>query len=352
MSNAERQTLNPKSLMPFTNALTKMLNIKHPLVMAPMFLVSNVAMIKEAINEGILGCFPSLNFRNEGELEKVLEELNSYLSTRKNLPGNYGVNIIVQRANPWTDKHIAICVKYKVPVIITSLGNPAETIRQVHAYGGKVFCDVTNIEHATKCNNAGCDGFVAVGQGAGGHAGPFPLILLIETLKNHFPDKPILAAGGIANGRALFSVLAAGASAGYCGTRFIASTEATVSQEYKQSILDSGMKDIILTERISGTPCTIINTEFAKKIGTKQNQFEKFMSNNPKTKKYFKMLIQRRGFNWLEDAVKPGNYNNLWCAGQTVEVINDIKPMKEIIAEMVHDMDAAYSELKNNFEKK
>ena len=104
----------------------------------------------------------------------------------------------------------------------------------------------------------------------------------------------MIAAGGVANGRALLSVLAAGASAGYCGTRFIASTEAAVSHEYKKAILDAHMEDIVLTERISGTPCTIINTEFAKKIGTKQNAFEKFMSNNPRTKKFFKMLIQKR----------------------------------------------------------
>jgi nitronate monooxygenase len=259
------------------------------------------------------------------------------------------VNLIVQKANPWYDKHLEICLRHRVPVIITSLGNPEATIRGVHAYEGKVFCDVTNLEHAGKCFAAGCDGFVAVGQGAGGHAGPYPLILLVETLKKHYPQIPVLAAGGIANGRALLSVLSAGASAGYCGTRFVASTEADVSMEYKNAIVNSGMKDIVLTERISGTPCTIINTEFAKKIGTRQNRFEKFMSNNPRTKKYFKMLIQRRGFQWLEEAVKPGSYQNLWCAGQTVEVIDEIKPVAEIIREMVSQMNSAYEELKAQF---
>jgi nitronate monooxygenase len=109
------------------------------------------------------------------------------------------------------------------------------------------------------------------------------------------------------------------------------------------------MSDIVLTTRISGTPCTIINTEFAKKIGTRQNAVERFLSNNPRTKKFFKMLVQKRGFNWLEDAVKPGNYNNLWCAGQTVELIDEIKPVKEIISGMVSEMQQAKDELIRNF---
>jgi nitronate monooxygenase len=335
--------------MEFSNAFTKALNLKHPLVMAPMFLVSNTEMIKAGIEEGILACFPSLNFRNGNQLAEVLKELNAFIASRKNQPGTYGMNLIVQRSNPWAEKHLALCVEHKVPVVITSLGKPEETIRQVHSYGGKVFCDVTNIEHAKKCTDAGCDGFVAVGQGAGGHAGPYPLIILIETLLNHFPGKFVLAAGGIANGRALLGTLAAGASAGYCGTRFIASTESPVSMEYKKSIVDSQMTDIVLTTRISGTPCTIINTEFAKKIGTQQNLVERMLSNNPRTKKFFKMLVQKRGFNWLEDAVKPGNYNNLWCAGQTVELIDEIKPVREIITGMIAEMHRAKDELINCF---
>ena len=336
--------------MNYSNDFTRALNIRYPLVMAPMFLVSNLNMIEQSIDAGILGCFPTLNYRKEEDLKNILIKLNDFIARRKGAQGTYGVNLIVQKSNPWFEKHLEVVVAHKVPVVITSLGKPEETIRKVHEYGGKVFCDVTNMEHATKCYKAGCDGFVAVGQGAGGHAGPFPLILLIESLKNKFPEKPILAAGGIANGRALLSVLAAGASAGYCGTRFIASTEADVSGDYKKAIIESGMEDIVMTDRISGTPCTVINTEFAKKIGTKQNWFERFMGRNPRTKKYYKMIVQRRGFKWLEDAVKPGNYNSLWCAGQTVEMINEIKPVKEIIHDMIDEMEEAYEELELKFE--
>lgn len=333
-------------MLKFENELTKMLNLRFPLVMAPMFLVSNEAMLFAGMDAGILACFPSLNYREEGELDQVLSRLNEKLTSLNDQPGSYGMNLIVQKSNIWFEKHLESCIRNKVPVVITSLGSPKATIDAVHAYGGKVFCDVTNLVHAKKCHEHGCDGFVAVGQGAGGHAGPYPLQLLIGTLQKHFPEKPVLAAGGIANGRGILTALAAGAAAAYCGTRFIACTEASVSGAYKEAVVNAGMQDIIMTERISGTPCTIIETEYAKKIGTKQNRLERWMSNNPRTKKYFKMLVQKRGFSWLEEAVKPGNYNSLWCAGQSVEAINDIQPVKQIVNEMIQEFDQAYADLK------
>ncbi len=329
------------------NDFTRLLNLRFPLVMAPLFLVSNEEMIVQAMESGILGCFPSLNYRSPGELDSFLKRINKRLNEREGKSGTYGMNLIVQRSNPWFEKHLEICVANKVPVVITSLGNPKSTIEAVHAYGGKVFCDVTNLEHARKCHASACDGFVAVGQGAGGHAGPYPLMLLTEALKQEFPRVPILAAGGIAHGRAVLSVLASGASAAYCGTLFIASTEAGVSRDYKEAVVKYRMEDIVLTERISGTPCSVINTDFAKKIGTKQNWFERLLSKNPRTKKYFKMLIQRRGFNWLETAIKPGSYESLWCAGQSVEMIHDIKPIKEIVNQMILECEQSYLELQN-----
>lgn len=328
------------------------LGLRHPLVMAPMFLVTDKKMVIEAMSAGILGCFPSLNYRNTKELEAVLEDLNAYRAGRGSMPGSYGMNLIVQKSNPHFESHLKIAVKHKIPVIITSLGNPKSTIDAVHSYGGKVFCDVTNLAHAAKCAQSGCDGFIAVGQGAGGHAGPFPLAILIRTLKNHFPHIPVLAAGGIADGRSMYSALAAGADLAYCGTRFIASVEAPVSEEYKQAILRSHMEDIVMTERISGTPCTVINTEFAKKIGTRQNWFERWMSNNPRTKKYFKMLVQKRGFDWLEKAVKPGNYQSLWCAGQSVEMIDAIKPVGAIVDDYMSGFYKAHHEFSSNFSER
>lgn len=331
--------------MKIKTKFTDLLNVTYPIIMAPMFLVSNEEMMKAALRSGVMGAFPTLNFRKEGELDILLQRLNQYKAEQKNLRSNYGVNLIVQKTNPLYEKHLEICIKHKVPFYITSLGNPRKVIDEAHKYGAKVFCDVTNIEHAQKSFDNGCDGFIAVGQGAGGHAGPFPLSILVPTLHHHFPDKPVIAAGGIATGQAIVSMLALGASGVSVGTRFIASAEAGVSDEYKNAVVQSDMDDIVLTERISGTPCTIINTPYAKQIGYKQNWFEHFMSRNPRTKKYFKMLVQMRGFKRLEQAVKPGNHNNLWCAGQSVEMIYDIKTCEEIIQRMIHEMETGYADL-------
>lgn len=310
--------------------VTEQLNISFPIIMAPMFLVSNEAMMKEAIRNGIAGCFPTLNYRKEEELDAICTILNNELTQHEQ--GTYGVNLIVQKSNPLYEKHLAICVKHKVPFYITSLGNPKQVIAAAHAYGAKVYCDVTNIEHAQKCYDLNCDGFIAVGQGAGGHAGPNPLHILVPALKKNFPNKPVIAAGGITNGTALLSMQILGADAVSIGTRFINSTECSVNAAYKNAITAAKMDDIVLTEKLSGTPCTIINTEAAQKMGYTQNWFEKWLSKNKQTRKWFKMLIQIQGMKRLEKSVLPNNYQTLWCAGKSVELIDDVLPCGEIIA--------------------
>jgi nitronate monooxygenase len=319
--------------MHLENKLCTLLNIRFPVIMAPMFLVSNAAMMKAAMNGGIAGAFPSLNFREEGELGKVLDELNQHLAAKPD--GTYGVNLIVQKTNPLYVKHLDVCVEKKVPFYITSLGSPKEVIERAKAYGAKVFCDVTNLEHAEKCAGLGCDGFIAVGQGAGGHAGPYPLQVLIPALVKHFPGKLVIGAGGIATGEGILSSLVLGAAGVSIGTRFIASTEAGVGQEYKKAIVDSGMEDIVMTERLSGTPSSIINTPYVQKIGLKQTWIERLLSNNSTTKKWFKMLVQIRGMKKLEASIHPGNYKTMWIAGQSVELIEEIASCEEIITRLI-----------------
>jgi nitronate monooxygenase len=331
--------------MQFITALNNLLGIRLPVIMAPMFLVSNEGMIKSAIDSGVMGVFPTLNYRNKGELQSIISKLQIYRASKSD-PGNFGVNLIVQRTNPLFKEHLAVCVAEEVPFYITSLGSPAEVIRQAHSYGAKVFCDVTNLVHAQKCAEVGCDGFIAVGQGAGGHAGPNPLTVLVPALHEAFPGIPVIAAGGIANGTGIISMLALGAAGVSIGTRFIASPEARVSDAYKQAVVDSGMEDITMTERLSGTPCTIIDTPYARKIGYRQTWLEKQFSKNAATRKYFKMLIQVRGMKKLEAAVKPGNYDNLWCAGKSVELIHDVIPCAQIIANLEHEMQEAWKQLK------
>ena len=333
--------------MSFHTPLTQLFGLRTPIIMAPMFLVSNEEMMKSAMKFGAMGTFPTLNYRKKGELANILSSLNHY-KTENNTPGNYGVNLIVQKTNPLYAEHLKICVEHKVPFYITSLGNPKEVIDAAHSYGGKVFCDVTNLQHAAKCASLHCDGFIAVTQGAGGHAGPYPQSVLIPALHKAFPNIPVVAAGGIANGAGILSCLSLGAAGASIGTRFIASTEATVSDAYKNAIVDSGMEDIMMSDRLSGTPCAIISTPYAKKIGSKQNFFERWMSKNPRTKKYFKMLIQYKGMTKFEDAIKPGNYNNLWAAGQSVALVDDIISCEAILLRLEKELEDAMKTLQQN----
>jgi len=320
------------------------LGISFPIIMAPMFLVSNKQMIIAGMNAGIMATFPTLNFKKNNDLELILDELNAHHLSHP--VGNYGVNLIVQKSNPFYLKHLEVCVDKKVPFYITSLGNPSTVIEKAHSYGAKVYCDVTNIEHAKKCFDVGCDGFIAVGQGAGGHAGPNPLHILIPSLKKHFPDTPVIAAGGIVTGEGLLSVKVLGAEGASIGTRFIASKECMVNDDYKNAIVNSGMDDIVMTTKLSGTPCTIIDTPEAKKMGYTQSWFEKFLSNNPYTKKWFKMLVQYKGMKKLQDSILPNNYKKLWCAGKSVELIFDILSCEEIISQIKKEYKEKLSSIK------
>lgn len=331
--------------MKFKSKLNSVLQIDFPIIMAPMFLVSNAAMLKAGIRSGIMATFPSLNYRKAGELSTIIDELEA---CRHQYPqGSYGVNLIVQQSNPMLAEHLKICIAKKVPFFITSLGNPTDVITQAHSYGGKVFCDITNLEHAEKCAKAGCDGFIAVGQGAGGHAGPNPLQVLVPALRERYPDLPIVAAGGITSGAGILSAQVLGADGVSVGTRFIASTEASVAKEYKQAIVESGMDDIVMTTKLSGTPCTIINTPTAKKMGYTQSWFERWLSQNKRTKKWFKMLVQLRGMKKLEASVLPNNYKRLWCAGKSSELIHSVNSCEEIIKTLREEYASRLSELCN-----
>ena len=316
--------------------LKDLLSIDFSLIMAPMFLVTNYEMVAEAIKNGIMGTFPTLNFRKDGELESIIKNLHEVKG-----PGNFGVNLIVQQTNPMYKKHLAVCVDNKVPFYITSLGNPKEVIEKAHSYGAKVFCDVTNVTHAKKVQELGCDGFIAVGAGAGGHAGPIALHVLVERLSELFPDTPVLAAGGISTGKAMKAMEVLGAAGSSVGTRFIATKEASVSEEYKNAIVDYDMNDTIMTEKLSGTPCSVIATPYAKKMGTKQGWFEKLMSKNKKIRKYFKMIVQYRGMKKLEEAIQPGNYKTLWSAGQSIAMISEVLTVSEVISKMKSEYENA-----------
>lgn len=310
-------------------------DIRHPIMMAPMFLVSNETMIKAAVASGIAGVFPALNFRKEGELKGVLDRLQAF-KAGGNHSGNFGVNLIVQRTNKQHQVHLSTCVEAKVPFYITSQGDPEEVIQAAHSYGARVLCDVSTLKHAENAARAGCDGFVAVGAGAGGHAGPYPLNILLPSLRKAFPDKFLIAAGGMAHGRQIAAARVLGADAVSVGTRFIASPEAGVAEDYKSAILGARLEDIVLSEKLSGVPCNIINTPYARKIGHKQSWLERQLSHNPRA---------RRTFRKLRPSLLSNGYLMLWSAGQSVEMVEEVLPVDTIVQNLLREYQEAIQEL-------
>ncbi|MBK9293944.1 MAG: nitronate monooxygenase [Oligoflexia bacterium] len=317
-------------------AFTKLLGCQYPIIAGPMFLVSNELLVSEVSNAGAIGATPSLNWRKSEEFDAALGVIRS--KTAK----PFGVNLIVNKVNPRVDQDLQVCVKHKVPLVITSLGNPKRVIQAVHGYGGKVFCDVVDLNYALKVQDLGCDGVIAVSSGAGGHAGPISPMVLIPYLKSKLKI-PIVAAGGIATGRQILAALVLGADAVQIGTRFIASNEANASTEYKNAVLNSKPEEIVLTKKISGTPASVINTDFIKKQGLELNFLEDFLIKHPSTKKLVKTLRVLLGQNLLENAAHKTTWKTVWSAGQGVGLIHDVLPAAEIVKRLVKE----YWEAKN-----
>lgn len=309
-------------------SLSDILGIQYPVIMAPMFLVSNSKMLIAAGNAGISGAVPALNYRTDEEFRKAIAEV------RANSKAPIGVNIIVNKSNPKAIQQIKTCVEIKVDYIITSLGSPEDVIRQCKPHGIKVFCDVVDLAYAKKVEGLGADAVIAVNNRAGGHAGnlsPEELIpLLVKNCKI-----PVISAGGVGNKDELKKMLELGACGVSVGSIFIASNESDVSQEYKQACVDYGAKDIVMTTKVSGTPCTVINTPYVQKIGTKQNWFGRFLSKSKRLKKWVKMFTFFRGMKSLEKSALGATYKTVWCAGPTIENVTAIRPISEIVKGLV-----------------
>lgn len=315
---------------PLKTALTELVGCKYPIIGGPMFLVSDANLVVAVSEAGGLGAMPSLNWRTPELFREAIRDVKS----RTSKP--FAVNLIVNQANPRVEKDLAVCVEEKVPVVITSLGSPKETIARMHAIGSKVFCDVTNLAYSLKVQSYGADGIVAVSAGAGGHAGPLSPLVLIPYLKKHL-SIPIIAAGGITTGDQMAAALALGAAGVQIGTRFIASKEANVDESYKTAILKAEPDDIVLTKKISGTPLSVINTPYIRKMGLDISKVEKFLLTNSKTKKYMKLLRTYIGSEALKKAILAPTYKEVWCAGQGVGLIEEILPAAEIVNCLVED---------------
>lgn len=306
--------------------LTSLLNINKPLIMAPMFLVSNTKMVIEGMKAGVAGCIPALNYRTLEELRASIVELR----VAKVPGGSFGYNLIVNKSNVKYKDQLAILCAEKVDFIITSLGSPEETIKEAHKVGIKVFCDVTDLAFARKVETLGADALIAVNNIAGGHRGNLAPEELIREL-NLNTMLPIISAGGVGAKADLDKMMRYGAVGVSVGSPFIASVESGVSDEYKQACIDYGAKDIVLTEKISGTPCTVINTPYVQKVGTSQSWIERTLSKNKTLKKWVKMIRYLIGSNAVTKAATEVTYKTVWVAGPTIESTTAIRPVSAIV---------------------
>lgn len=303
-----------------------MLGIAHPIIVAPMFLISNEEMVVQALEGGATAAFPALNYRTDEELRTAIRTIKSRHS------GPFGVNLIVNKSNPKMETQLNTIAELGVGFVITSLGSPEQVIARCKPLGIKVFCDVVNLEYALKVQSLGADAVIAVTSEAGGHCGPQPGSALIPELVKAL-DIPVIHAGGIATKAHVDAALAMGAAGVSVGTVFLACEEAKISPEYKQALIDYGAKDIVLTHKLSGSPLTVINTPYVQSIGTKATWLEKLMRNK-RLKKYIKMFIFVRGMKQVENAAKKATYKTVWCAGPAIEYIQKIRPLKAILSDL------------------
>ncbi|MCB9072035.1 MAG: nitronate monooxygenase [Bdellovibrionaceae bacterium] len=306
---------------PLSTAITKLFDIPYPIIGAPMFLVSNENMVVATSNAGGIGTFPALNFRPMENYRKAIQDI------KKETTGPFGINIIVQKSNKYQDQHIDIALEEEVPLIITSLGSPRGILEKVKGTKTKVFCDVVGLEHAKKVADLGAHGLIAVGSGAGGHAGDISLFALIPHIKHHI-DLPLIAAGSIADGKGLLAALALGADAVYMGTRMIATKESPVSNDYKNAIVHAESEDIVNTDRVDGFPGNFIRTPSLEPL-LAANIVDTVLSQNAKVKRWISLF--RAGRALLGNHNQKASYKNVFSAGHGVSGIKSIESIEDVI---------------------
>ena len=231
-------------------------DLRLPVIGAPLFIISNPDLVLAQCKAGVVGSFPALNARPPELLDEWLARIvaESADHTRANPDepaAPFAVNQIVHRSNDRLEKDLALCVKYRVPIVITSLGAREEVNQAVHSYGGIVLHDVINVVHAHKAIEKGADGLIAVAAGAGGHAGTWSPFALIQEIRSWWSG-PLALSGAIASGSAILAARAMGADFAYIGSAFIATTEANAAGAYKQAIVESAAADVIYTSLFTG----------------------------------------------------------------------------------------------------
>ena len=230
--------------------------VPFPVIASPLFIISNPKLVIAQCIAGVVGSMPALNARPASQLDEWLSEITETLAAHNKAHPDrpaapFAINQIVHKSNDRLEHDMAMCVKYKVPIIITSLGAREEINQAAHSYGGVVLHDIINNKFAHKAIEKGADGLVAVAAGAGGHAGVKSPFALVQEIRQWF-DGPLALSGSIASGSAILASLAMGADFAYIGSAFIATDEARAAEEYKQCIVDSNSDDIIYSNLFTG----------------------------------------------------------------------------------------------------
>jgi len=294
-----------------------------PLIGSPLFIISNPELVLAQCLAGVVGSFPALNARPKELLDEWLTQITTTLAAaraaepqRRIAP--FAVNQIIHASNDRLDHDMALCVKHRVPIVITSLSAPTDYVAPIHAYGGLVFHDVTNVRHAKKALEAGVDGLILVCAGAGGHAGTMSPFALVSEVRQFF-DGPIALSGSITSGAHVAAARAMGADLAYVGTRFIATPEANAQEGYKKMIVDSAAAEVTYTPLFTG----VHGNYLARSIAAAGLD----PANLP--------TADKTSMNFGSTRIKP--WKDVWGAGQGVGNIREVLPTADLIARMVRE---------------
>jgi len=308
-------------------------NIRIPVVASPLFIISHPALVIAQCKAGVVGSFPALNARPDSQLNEWLAEITEALAAhdaanpdRKAAP--FAVNQIVHATNKRLEHDLMMCVKYKVPIVISSLGAVPEVNQAIHSYGGIVLHDVINNRHANSAIRKGADGLIAVATGAGGHAGKLSPFALIQEIRAWF-DGPLLLSGAIANGGAVLAAQAMGADMAYIGSPFIATPEARAVDAYKQMIVDSGADDIVYSNYFTG-----IHGNYLKGSVIAAGMDPDHLPEAEPTKMDFEKATQG-----------PKAWKEIWGCGQGIGAVKAIEPVANLVDRLESEYKAAKARL-------
>ena len=313
-------------------------NFSLPVIAAPLFIISNPKLVIAQCKAGVLGSFPALNARPQELLDdwlaEITEELESFKSQNPNIPvAPFAVNQIVHKSNDVRlDKDMEMCIKYKVPVVITSLGARPEVNEAIHSYGGIVLHDVINNRFAHKAVEKGADGLIAVAAGAGGHAGVTSPFALIQEIREWY-DGPLALSGSIATGSAVLASQAAGADFGYIGSAFIATKEANANDGYKEAITKYAADDIVYTNLVTGVHGNYLKPSLAN---------AGFDPDNLPTSDPSKMDFGPEGME------KKKAWKDIWGCGQGINAVKDVLSTYDLVNRLKSEYDNARNKILNN----